>query len=90
MVNVKKSLEDTNEIIEEFTRLVPGLTLAYKLLHAIWKKDNPEMTFADFNARLAKESVGVSAVSQDWLIERGWTLENGHWTPPGVAPTGNQ
>jgi hypothetical protein len=80
MAGVKKALVDINDGMELLNSIIPGAFAAYKILRLIWQRDKPEMTFSEYNARLLKESSGVSVFSQEWFAEHGYTKVDGTWT----------
>ncbi len=79
MPDVKGKIIEFNDILEEFTKSVPLVGLMAKVLIGIWKKKNPQGTFAEFNAYLASESINLQVVGEADLLSMGWTKVNGDW-----------
>jgi hypothetical protein len=87
MLDLTKTISNVNDGVALASSLIPQFIAAYQMLHSIWKKDNPDMTFEQYNQRLATESQGVINFSQDWFQQHGYVKgADGNWSKPGAPP----
>lgn len=84
------ALKGVVSIVQEAAEVVPVLLSAYHALFGIWKAQNPQGTFDQFDAALKAASDEEVNFTAAWLISHGYVQDAaGDWSkpaPPQVPP----
>lgn len=64
---------------------LPVAMAAYKLLYALFKREDPGLTFEQYNARLLAEGGEIKDFAVQWFEAHGFVKQDdGSWVKPAL------